>query len=256
MKIIKIIVAAMIFTTWMAHDSIDPRQTFAQEEKSSIDYSLWANVLKNYVNEEGLVDYEGLLNDRSRFDQFMALVESADITVLNPTELKAYWINAYNAITMKVILDKYPVKKIILVNFGLVWKKGRKAAQGKYSLEHIEHKILRPLGDPRIHFAINCASIGCPKLPQKPFYPLTLDEQLDHETVRFINDEEKVRIDRDQNIVFHSAIFDWFAEDFLRVAPDILSYIERYIHEADRQYIDENEVRVKAIKYDWNLNKQ
>jgi len=223
---------------------------------SQIDYSLWADVLKKYVNDEGRVDYEGLKNDRPELDQFIARVENVDVSALSPVEAKAFWINAYNAITLKVVVDKYPVKSIRRINFGLVWEVGRKVAQDKKSLGDIEHKILRPLGDPRIHFAINCASISCPNLPKEPFDPDRLDEHLDYEARRFINDPQKVRLDRDKNILYHSAIFSWFEEDFLVVEPDILSYIKRYVNEDDKQYLQNNEVSLKKEKYDWGLNKQ
>lgn len=223
---------------------------------SQIDYSLWANVLKRYVNDQGRVDYEGLKNNQEELDQFITQVEAVDVSTLSPVEAKNFWINAYNAITLKVVVDKYPVKSIRRINFGLVWEVGRKVAQDKKSLGDIEHKILRPLGDPRIHFAINCASISCPNLPKEPFYPDRLDAQLDYEARRFINDPKKVWLDRDKNILYHSAIFDWFEEDFLVVEPDVLSYIKRYVNEDDKQYLQNNKVSLKKEKYDWGLNKQ
>jgi len=166
------------------------------EVVANLEYDLWDEVLSQYVDDEGLTNYEGLLEDRKVFDQFISQIENTDINSLSIVEQKTFWINAYNAITMKVILDKYPVKDIRFVDFGLVWKKARAVAKGKTSLGDIEHKILRPQGDPRIHFAINCASGGCPKLPKSAFRPDQLDEQLDYETKRFINDHEKVRLDR------------------------------------------------------------
>lgn len=224
--------------------------------EASVNYDLWAKVLKNYVNDQGLVNYEGLKTNRKEFDQFINQLENIDAETLTPIEQKTFWINAYNALTIKVILDKYPVKSIRHINFGLVWEVRRKVAQGKKSLGHIEHKILRPMGDPRIHFAINCASIGCPKLPTEPFYPDQLDEQLDRETKRFINDIEKVKLDRSANVLYYSAILDWFEKDFLVVEPSILRYIMRYLNTEDLQYIESNKVKVKTSKYDWNLNKQ
>lgn len=221
-----------------------------------VDYQLWANVLGKYVDENGLVNYEGLLQDRADFDKFMDQIETADISGLSDIEKKAFWINAYNAITVDVILKKYPVKSIRRINFGLVWEVPRRAAGKRRSLGHIEHKIIRPLGDPRIHFAINCASIGCPKLPNKPFYPETLDAQLEAETKRFINDTEKIRLDRSTNTLYHSAILSWFEEDFLVTDPDLLSYIKRYINPDDLAYLNQNEVKLKKAKYDWGLNKQ
>jgi len=236
--------------------AINPQQTAAHSTATAPDYTLWGQVLETYVNEQGKVNYEGLLKNRGRFDRFIKNIKHTDINGLSPVEQKAFWINAYNAITMKVILDNYPVKDIRFVNFSLVWKLKRKVAQGKYSLGHIEHEILRPLGDPRIHFAINCASGGCPKLSRKPFYPETLEQQLDFEAKRFINDHSKVRIDRNKNILFHSAILDWFKEDFLVVSPDILDYIKKYINQDDLSYLEKNSVKIKVLDYDWSLNKQ
>lgn len=220
-----------------------------------VDYALWADVLAKHVNAQGRFDYEGLMKDRTSFDRFISQVENADLSQLNMDEKKAFWINAYNALTIKVILEHYPVRSIREINFGLVWNVDRKAAGGKKSLGDIEHKILRPLGDPRIHFAINCASVGCPKLPNKPFYPETLDEQLDLEARRFINDPEKVHIDRKNNVLFHSAIFSWFKKDFLKNSPDLGAYIQLYINDADKAYIQANQPGLKKLDYDWSLNR-
>jgi len=223
----------------------------------TLDYALWEQVLKKFVNDQGRVDYEGLKKDPDQFHQFIDQIEKMDIQQLSHVEQKAFWINAYNAITMKVILDHYPVTSIRLLNFGLVWHADRKVAAGKKSLGDIEHKILRPMGDPRIHFAINCASIGCPRLPNRPFYPETLEEQLDQEAKRFMNDPQKVFLDRKRNIIHHSAIFDWFQEDFLAVSPDLVSYIKKYIHEEDKRYLDEHpDVQLQVLKYNWKLNRQ
>jgi len=223
---------------------------------NGLDYALYAKVLKTYVDDHGRVDYEGLKKNRKEFDQFISQIETTDLSVLSELEQKTFWINAYNAITMKVILDKYPVKSIRSINFGLVWEVPRKVARQKRSLGYIEHKILRPMGDPRIHFAINCASIGCPNLPQEPLYPDQLEQQLDRETRKFINDPEKIRLDKNSNTLYFSSILDWFEEDFLVVAPDILGYITLYVNDADRRYLSENQVTLKEIKYNWNLNKQ
>jgi hypothetical protein len=222
------------------------------------DYSGWAYILGKYVDAQGRVDYQGILKnppDKQIFDRFIESIEKADLNLLAAMEHKAFWINAYNAITMNVILDKYPVKDIRFVNFGRVWNVARKVAGGELSLGHIEHKILRPLSDPRIHFAINCASGGCPKLPQKPFYPEMLDEQLDFEARRFIQDADKVRLDRERKILHHSSIFSWFKEDFIKEG-DLKSYMAQYMSSDDREFLKATKVSLKALDYDWNLNKQ
>lgn len=220
-----------------------------------VDYELWADVLGKHVNAQGRFDYDGLMKDRSNFDRFVSQLENADLSQLNDTEKKAFWINAYNALTVKVILDHYPVNSIREIDFGLVENVSRQAAGGKKSLGDIEHKILQPLGDPRIHFAINSASVGCPKLPNKPFYPQTLDEQLEEAARRFINDPEKVRIDRKNNVLYHSAIFSWHKKDFLGNSPDLGAYIQQYMNDADKAYIQAHQPELKKLDYDWNLNR-
>jgi len=224
---------------------------FGQQE-----YHQWAKVLKEYVDDQGRVDYGKLKSNRADLDAFIEKVRNTSISQMSENEKKAFWINAYNALTLRTIIDHYPTKSIRFINFGFVWKVAKHVAQGKHSLANIEHQILRPLGDPRIHFALNCASIGCPKLPNIPFEPQRLEDQLDHETRRFINDPQKVRLDRDENVLYHSELFNWYEDDFLIVAEDKLSYIKEYLNEDDRVYLDTHEVVLRKIKYDWGLNKQ
>jgi len=224
---------------------------FGQQE-----YQLWAKVLKEYVDDQGRVDYGKLKSNRADLDAFIEKVGDANISGMSENEKRAFWINAYNALTLRTIIDHYPVKSIRFINFGLVWKMSKHVAREKHSLGNIEHKILRPLGDPRFHFALNCASIGCPKLPNKPFDPQQLEQQLDHETRRFMNDPQKVRVDRQENVLYYSELFNWYEDDFLIVAEDKLSYIKKYLNEDDRAYLDTHKVVLEIIKYDWRLNKQ
>ena len=226
------------------------------EAGEQIDYTLWNQVLQNYVNDQGLVDYEGLKGHPQALNAFVQQVQNADLDSLTDSEEKAFWINAYNAITLSVVVDKYPVKGIRWINFGLVWEIGRPVAGTKKSLGEIEHDILRPLGDPRIHFAINCASIGCPLLSDMPFYPETLDEQLEEAAGKFINNPEKVRLDKTSNTLYYSAIFDWFEDDFLVVENSLLDYIKKYINPEDKAYLDKHDIAIKVLEYDWGLNKQ
>lgn len=219
-------------------------------------YSLWASILDTHVNNQGRVNYAILKNNRSKLDNFVEQIKLIHTSQLNPIEQKAFWINAYNALTLQTVINNYPVSSIRHINFGLVWKLKKEVASGKYSLEEIEHQILRPLGDPRVHFALNCASIGCPKLPKKPFYPDTLDAQLEAEARRFMNDPEKVRLDKSTNTLYHSELLNWYEDDFLIVSPNKLSYITQYLNEDDRHYLQNHRVILKKIKYDWGLNKQ
>ncbi len=227
---------------------------------ASVDYGPYAEILKTYVDKKGLVDYVGLKENREAFDEVIAAFTDTDIDALSPVEQKAFWINAYNAYTLKLIIDRYPLRfgGILTINWGRPWNIEMKVAGRDITLGEIEHEILRKLDppDPRIHFAINCASIGCPILPQTPFYVETLDAQLDEEARKFINNPDKVRLDREKQMLYHSAIFKWFEEDYLIDGHTLKSYIAQYMTEADQTYLNNNEVKLKDLRYDWGLNKQ
>ena len=222
------------------------------------EYQLWSKVLGEYVDGQGKVDYAKLQKNQADLNGFIEKVRNADIDGMSDIEQKTFWINAYNALTMQLIVDKYPLKLggIRTINWGRPWSIKMRVAHRDLTLNDIEHKILRSLGDPRVHFALNCASIGCPKLPNIPFDPQRLDEQLDFEARRFMNDPQKVRLDRAADILYHSELLDWYEDDFLVVAKDKLSYIRQYLSQEDRTYLDTHEVKLKKIKYDWGLNEQ
>jgi hypothetical protein len=221
--------------------------------QASVDYTLWEEILKEYVNEHGEVDYAHLKNERAKLDQFLMGMAATDISNFNRPEKMAFWINAYNALTVQTILEHYPVESIKKIP--KVWDTPKPVAQSHHTLNDIEHNILRPLGDPRIHFALNCASRGCPQLPQEPFEPQTLDDQLNREAIKFINNPEKVRFDEKRNALYVSPIFKWFKEDFLSVAVSISDFIKGYLQSADKQLQNEN-LPLKYLDYDWGLNDQ
>ncbi|MFQ5681227.1 MAG: DUF547 domain-containing protein [Candidatus Omnitrophota bacterium] len=228
-----------------------------------VNYENWQRVLDAYVDENGRVDYARLKDNRVDLDGFVRReIESAVLADLSPNAQKAFWINAYNALTMRLVVDNYSpkLKSIRSINQGRPWKAKMKVAGRETTLQDIEDKILRrwkPF-DPRIHFAINCASLGCPKLPRRYFDPLRIDRQLDAQAKIFINDPEKVRFDGDKNILYYSSIFAWFKKDFLTVSPDLLSYIIKYLDTPFRWHLLslKRRVKLKMLEYDWRLNKR
>ncbi len=228
---------------------------------AGIDYSGYEKVLNTYVNDKGRVDYAALKADRKGLDSFIeSQVKDADVASLNSTGQMAFWINAYNALTLRLIIDNYPLLfgGIRTINWGRPWSIKMDVAGRRLSLGEIEHEILRkwdPI-DPRIHFAINCASVGCPVLPATHFDPARLDAQLDAAARDFVNNPDKVRVDRQKGVLYYSEIFKWFDEDFLAVAPDLKSYIMKYINADDRKYLQDHAVKLKTIDYDWSLNDQ
>lgn len=251
---------------------------------SSFSYRDYARVLSAFVDAEGNVDYAGLKSNRGPLDRFarqMADLSRADFDTWTEVERLAFWINAYNALTLQVILDHYPIQSSFLTSLVYpknsirqisgVWDKIRFEVMGQgLTLDQIEHEILRKeFNEPRIHMALVCAARGCPPLRQEPYEGARLDSQLDDQARRFLNHPGKFRIDRGQGKVYLSKIFDWFGGDFIsrysqepalsRFDPSqraVLSFVSRYLQEEDRSYLLRGEYRVEYLDYDWTLNEK
>ena len=212
-------------------------------------------ILQNYVDSTGMVNYNGIRENPYRFDEYFRFIE--DISPKShPSYFKtkddemAYWINAYNAITVKIMLANPSVSSILDMSSFLIFKKKFKVGGEKISLNKIEHKILRKeFDDPRIHFAINCASISCPPLGNRIFLGETLDSQLHEKTSSFISDRTNVNINHKEKTIYLSKIFKWFKRDF----GDVVLFVSEYLSENESYDIIKN-YRVEYIDYDWGLN--
>ena len=164
-----------------------------------VDHGLYAQLIEKHV-KAGVVDYGGMKRQEKMLDQYLALLEGTDTDALTKNERFAFYVNAYNAWTIKLILTGYPGVKSIKdlgTLFQSPWKKKLVKINGEdVSLDHIEHDILRPqFKDPRIHFAVNCASKSCPPLISEPYQGTTLDEQLDANTRAFVNNPKENRLE-------------------------------------------------------------
>jgi len=216
------------------------------EATKSIDHTQWNTLLSIYVSKDGKVNYKGFKNDEKKLQHYLEILQKntpSDSWAKN--EKLAYWINAYNAFTVRLILDHYPVKSIKDIKDP--WGKEFIAIADKtYSLEDIEHKILRKMNEPRIHFAINCASYSCPNLLNQAYNTENLEQQLDAAAKRFVNDASKNSISKDS--VEISKIFDWFSGDFKKYGT-IIDFLNTY----STVKIDRN-AKVKYKSYNWNLN--
>jgi len=183
---------------------------------AEVDYGIYAGLLEKYV-KSGVVDYKGLKSEETRLDKYLKILEETDTKKLSHNEQFAFYVNAYNAWTLKLILTGYPgIKSIKDLGsiFKSPWKKQIARIDGDIvTLDHIEHDILRPrFKDPRVHFAINCASKGCPPLRPEPYGGDTLDQQLNEMVRAFINDSRYNRLEG--RTLYVSSIFKWFSEDF------------------------------------------
>ena len=220
-----------------------------------VDNSVFAQLLhKHLVN--GLVDYQGFKADESVLDNYLRQLAEVDTGELADTEAFSFYVNAYNAWTIKLILTNYPGIKSIKSIGGLFknpWKLEIAEINGDLvTLDDIEHGILRPrFGDPRVHFAVNCASKSCPPLRYEPYTGRRLDMQLDESTEEFINDPEKNYVDGDT--LYVSKIFKWYAEDF---KDGVIDFVAQYAAGALKQQIEslKDSLKVKYLDYDWSLN--
>ncbi len=213
----------------------------------SVDHTLWNTLLSKYVTKKGHVNYEGFKTDEDKLQDYLNVLKThAPSESWTKNEKLAYWINAYNAFTVKLILDNYPVKSI--KDIKNPWDQEFIVIANKtYSLGDIEHKILRKMDEPRIHFAINCASYSCPNLLNQAYIAETLEAQLDVAAHRFVNDTSKNTISKDA--VEISKIFDWFSSDF-KSYGSIIDFLNNY----STIKINKN-AKVKYKDYNWNLNK-
>ncbi|WP_411825664.1 DUF547 domain-containing protein [Luteolibacter sp. AS25] len=212
---------------------------------------------ENVKNEE--VNYAGLKKSPGKLGTYienLADVSKSDFKKWNDDQQIAYLINLYNAATLKLIIDNYPIKSIR--DIGSPWKQKRvKLFGARVSLDHIEHEILRKdYREPRIHFGVNCASIGCPALRPEAFVASRLDSQLDEQARNFLRDSSKNRLDAKNNTLYLSQIFDWFKEDFVKKSGSVKNFITPYFPAKDQPIIKRDGLKIKNTDYDWSLNKQ
>eukprot|EP00903_Cladosiphon_okamuranus_P003878 g3876.t1 len=205
------------------------------------------------------VDYAKLREEPGKLGTYieaLAGVSESDFEKWTDQQQIAYLINLYNAATLKLIIDNYPVDSIRDIRNP--WKQKRVRLFGDHvSLDHIEHEILRKnYREPRIHFAVNCASVGCPPLRPEAFVAAELDNQLDEQTRAFLRDETKNRLDAKAGTLHLSKIFDWFREDFTKESGTLDNFVAGYFSEADRNAMKGETFSIRFTDYDWSLNGQ
>lgn len=248
------------------NDVLVAQSAAPQTPVESIDHSAWDTLLQKYVDPNGMVDYrawKGSAADIADLDGYLQQLAGAKIAAGSPRgAVLAFWINAYNAVTVRGILREYPTSSIRNHTAALwgynIWKNLLLPVEGtNYSLEDIEHKMLRPTGEFRIHFAIVCASLGCPPLRNEAYVSDRLGEQLDSNGRAFFADPKKFQADPTGESISLSPIMEWFSEDFgadraaqLRTVAPLLPT------EAARKLALSGNASVRYLDYDWDLNEQ
>ena len=254
---------------------------FAQD---SFNHEAFNSLLQLYVDEQGLVNYRAIKQERllNNYLEQLEMLNPQDFETWSDAEKMAFWINAYNAITIEGIVRNYPIKyggMISRVRFPQnsirqisgFWDTVFIKVMGKeISLNQIEHEILRKeFRDPRIHAVLVCAALGCPQLENKTFDPHNLDERLDQANVNFINNPDKVKLDTDKKKLYLSSILDWYHEDFEASQQveeslnkydskyrGVIGFVLKYLPEDKKEFINKNFPKLQFLDYDWTLNEQ
>lgn len=236
----------------------DPKATM------TVDHSKWAAILGRYVvaSPDGLNRFAyGKVStaDKAALKAYLASLQQVKVTSLKADEQRAYWINLYNALTIDVVLGRHPVKSIrdISLGGGLFavgpWKKELVSVEGKkLSLDNIEHDILRKVWrDPRVHYAVNCASVGCPNLMAAPFTAAKLDEMLTKGARDYVNHPRGARVENGK--LYLSQIYSWYRKDFGANDAEVIRHISTYAAPKLKAEL----ARINTIAgydYDWSLN--
>ncbi|MCE2510364.1 MAG: DUF547 domain-containing protein [Alphaproteobacteria bacterium] len=243
--------------SWAVWEAFDP------DSKAQVNHQPWTNLLVRYVmpNPDGVTRFAyGKVTavDRAALEGYLATLQETPVRTLNRQERLAYWANFYNALTVKVVLDHYPVASILDIDIspgffaeGTWDAKLVTVERNGLSLNDIEHRILRPIWkDPRVHYAINCASIGCPNLQTFAFASDGIDATLEDVAGAYINHSRGARVENNRLIL--SSIYSWFAEDFGGEAG-VLAHLRAYAGPKLKEAL----AKVRSVddyEYDWSLN--
>ncbi len=220
---------------------------------AEISHALWQDAVGTHV-QEGRVDYPAIQKE-GVLTQYLALLDRADPNQLSTNERLAFWINAYNAFAVQGILDQYSPGTLFGRYQFFISREYRVGGQ-TVNLYDLEREILiSQFHEPRMHFAIVCASASCPKLQPWAYEGQRLDRQLHRVTSEFVNDPSRNRFDRSKKIAFLSMIFKWFAKDFEARSGSVLNFVREYVQDTSlKEDLLEADYTVEFLAYDWRLN--
>jgi len=240
----------------------DAWAAFNPDNPTQIDHADWTAFLQTYLvaGSDGITRLRyGAVSDQDQqqLDAYIQRLEAQTVTGLNRDEQFAYWANLYNAVTVDVILEAYPVDSIRDIKPSLFslgpWKQERVTVEGvELSLDDIEHNILRPIWqDPRVHYAVNCASIGCPNLMDEAFTSAGLEQKLDEAARAYVNHPRGASVTDGKLTV--SSIYDWFKEDFGNNDAGVIAHLKLYANDELKAQLGAIQ-KISGDDYDWSLN--
>jgi hypothetical protein len=246
-------------TRWFGPPQVELEETYGAVEGGDVfDHSGFDQLLGDHVDGEGFVDYRRLAGRTSELDAYIASIGAANLDSLGRDERLALLINAYNAYTLRLILDYYPIDSIRDIPGEERWDAERWVLGGEtVSLNQLEHEVIRPnFREPRIHFALVCAAIGCPPLRTEAYTGERLEEQLETQT-RFTHASERWVVYRpDDDLIELTSLYDWYRGDFEQVAGSILDYVALYREDLRLGLQTGLDIKVRFLDYDWSLNER
>ncbi len=265
-SLIRCLLAFFLVASFLRVVEADTTQFWNQSDESnstSIDHQPWQKILDKYLQSDhpsGVNRFrysQVRADDKKALKTYLIQLQEIDPGAYRRSEQMAYWINLYNALTVDLILDNYPVKSIKKIGKGLLsfgpWDDDIARITGqKLTLNDIEHKILRPIWkDPRIHYAVNCASFGCPNLAVKAYTASDTDSLLNQGAHDYINHPRGVRFEDGKLTV--SSIYHWYSEDFGSSDQNLIVHLQQYAEPELRQQLDQYQDAIDH-EYDWSLN--
>ena len=231
---------------------VELTESYSDEGTAKFDHTMFDELLKAHVDGDGWVDYAAFQTDQAKLDEYIETIKTAKIDDFGRDDRLAFLINSYNAFTIKLITENYPIKSIKDIPAEKRWDGVRWNLAGEtVSLNQIEHEYVRPhFKEPRIHFSLVCAAIGCPPLHNAAFSGDTLEEQLAGQST-FVHDHKTwFQYDKEKNQVSLTKLYDWYGGDFVQVSGSILEFIKT--HSDKLQGVESPSI--VWLDYDWNLN--
>ena len=234
----------------------DPR-THETVDAASFSHDLFDQVLQEHTDTEGRMNYAKLKANPEKLEQYLDI-----LAVANPTELSynaqlAFWVNAYNALVIKGVIDHYPTMSVRKVKWfgGFFYRLKFQVAGKTYTLNQIEHDIIRQnFVDPRVHFVLVCASSSCPPIENRAFSAEDIEERLETATFNFIQNPENIKFDRDKRRVYLSKIFEWYKTDFYEGYDGVVDFLADYLPPEDADFGSAADIEFHYLDYDWTLN--
>jgi len=251
--------ATSLLRRWLSPPEVSAAEAYSNAAAGAVfDHSRLDTLLRAHVDGDGLVDYEALRREGATLDAYLSSLASAPFAEMRRDERLALLVNAYNAFTLRLVLDHWPVASIKDIPYGKRWDDRRFRLAGEtLSLNQVEHERIRPrFREPRIHFALVCAARSCPPLRAEAYVGARLEAQLADQARRVHSDGRWLRFDPASGTLHLTRLYDWYGSDFLQAAPSVEEYVAAHELSVRAALGAGQKLKVGWLPYDWSLNRR